>query len=304
MIRIGFVGAGKIVRDQHLAALERVGGYEVVGTVNRRTAPEGMRRFDSLEAMLCEGVDAVSIATPPQIRTTVALEVIGAGRHVFLEKPPAATVTEVAVMEERARDRGVTLFTSWHSRASPAVVPAREWLASRKVTCVEVEWCEDVRRWHPGQQWIWEAGGLGVFDPGINALSILTRILPEPIALQSAELEFPENRAAPIAARLEGALLGGAPVTARFDWRQEGPQTWDIRIDTADGRLEIALGGARLSIAGEPVDVGEEREYANLYARFAELVAAGQSEVDARPLQLVADAFLVGQHRRAEAFED
>ena len=33
-------------------------------------------------------------------------------------------------------------------------------------------------RWHPGQEWIWQAGGFGVFDPGINALSIVTRILP------------------------------------------------------------------------------------------------------------------------------
>jgi hypothetical protein len=43
---------------------------------------------------------------------------------------------------------------------------------------VEIVWHEDVRKWHPGQQWIWEPGGFGVFDPGINALSIATRIFP------------------------------------------------------------------------------------------------------------------------------
>ena len=42
-----------------------------------------------------------------------------------------------------------------------------------------VTWKEDVRHWHPGQQWIWEAGGFGVFDPGINALSIVTKIMPD-----------------------------------------------------------------------------------------------------------------------------
>jgi D-galactose 1-dehydrogenase/L-arabinose 1- dehydrogenase len=34
-----------------------------------------------------------------------------------------------------------------------------------------------------------------------------------------------------------------------------------------------------------------------LYARFAALCAAGKSEVDWRPFQLVADAFLVGERR-------
>jgi D-galactose 1-dehydrogenase len=43
---------------------------------------------------------------------------------------------------------------------------------------VNVIWREDVRVWHPGQDWIWQPGGLGVFDPGINALSIITHILP------------------------------------------------------------------------------------------------------------------------------
>ena len=53
---------------------------------------------------------------------------------------------------------------------------------------------------------IWQAGGLGVFDPGINALSILTHILPDRLAIQDAELSYPTNCQTPIAARL--ALTG------------------------------------------------------------------------------------------------
>ncbi len=54
----------------------------------------------------------------------------------------------------------------------------REWCAARALTRVGYYLeKEDVRRWHPGQDWIWEAGGFGVFDPGINALSILTEVL-------------------------------------------------------------------------------------------------------------------------------
>ena len=82
-----------------------------------------------------------------------------------------------------------------------------------------------MRKWHPGQAWIWEPGGFGVFDPGINALSIVTEIVPQPIFLTAARLVFPQNRAQPIAADLMFADASGAErVEANFDWRQTGPQ--------------------------------------------------------------------------------
>jgi predicted dehydrogenase len=171
------------------------------------------------------------------------------------------------------------------------------------VTGAEINWKEDVRRWHPGQQWIWEPGGLGVFDPGINALSIVTAILPEPLRLADATLEVPANRAQPIAATLD-MLSGDAPVRAIFDWRQEGPQSWDIRIDTDEGRIELADGGARWMIDGEEQPVSDETEYTAMYRRFAELIADGESDVDASPLRLVADAFLRGRTVPVDAFHD
>ncbi|WP_250845344.1 hypothetical protein, partial [Escherichia coli] len=88
-----------------------------------------------------------------------------------------------------------------HSRYAPAVEAARAFLMSAKINSAAIIWKEDVRRWHPNQEWIWEPGGFGVFDPGINALSIATYILP-PMFITSAVLDFPENRAAPVAAQV------------------------------------------------------------------------------------------------------
>src|SRR5690606_40163452 len=65
-----------------------------------------------------------------------------------------------------------------HSRMALAVAAARRWLADRTIHEGRITWREDLRKWHPGQDWILDAGGMGVFDPGINALSILTEILP------------------------------------------------------------------------------------------------------------------------------
>ena len=65
---------------------------------------------------------------------------------------------------------------------------------------MEIIWHEDVHKWHPGQEWIWQPGGFGVFDPGINAFSIATKIFPGGLFVKLADLSFPENAQTPIAA--------------------------------------------------------------------------------------------------------
>jgi D-galactose 1-dehydrogenase len=88
-----------------------------------------------------------------------------------------------------------------------------------------------------------------------------------------------------------------------LDWRQTGPQTWDIEVETDAGQLKLSQGGAVLDLPGE-TRRDRDREYPGLYARFVDLVRAGESDVDVTPLQLVADAFLSGRRVTVEAFED
>jgi D-galactose 1-dehydrogenase len=140
-------------------------------------------------------------------------------------------------------------------------------------------------------------------DPGINALSIATEILPEPFFLASATLSTPANRAAPIAADLAFRSASGTPITMDLDWRQTGPQSWDIVVHTDAGTLRLARGGAVLTLP-EGSSEHDDAEYAGLYARFAALVRDGRSEVDTTPFTLVADAFLRGTRKSVEAFND
>ena len=253
---------------------------------------------------LASGVelDAVSLCTPPRGRIDQALAAIDAGLHVMLEKPPAATVSEAMAVADHARARDVVLFATWHSREAAGVEPARTWLADRRIDAVRITWREDIRRWHPGQDWILEAGGFGVFDPGINALSIATRILPDPLRVEAAAIETPSNRQSPLAARL-AMHAGSVPVSADFDFLQTGPQTWDIEVDTDAGTLKLSMGGAILQLPGAAPVVQPDREYPRLYQRFGDLVASRESDVDLRPLQLVADAFMIAERREAPAFD-
>jgi D-galactose 1-dehydrogenase len=299
---IALIGIGKIALDQHVPALAASSDWELAATVSRSGTVAGVESYTSFADMLAKNpdIDTVSLCMPPVPRFEYAHAALMAGRHVMLEKPPGASLAEVHALERLARKQGLTLFTTWHSRMAHAVAPAKAWLADTTITRAHITWREDVRKWHPGQDWVFQAGGMGVFDPGINALSILTEILPSPVHMRGAELTFPSNCQTPIAAK----LTFSGNVSADFDWRQEGPQTWDIAVDTPRGQLHLRMGGNVLEIEGK-VQAGESSivgEYPALYARMAELVKSGASDVDLAPMIHVADALTLGIRTQIDAF--
>lgn len=304
--KLAIVGVGKIVRDQHLPAIDKNADFDLIATASRHGTVDGIPAYSSIEEMLVAvpHIEAVSLCMPPQFRYQAAYTALNAGKHVFLEKPPGATLSEVHDLENLAKSKGVSLFASWHSRYAPAVEATKEFLAATKINSVKIIWKEDVRHWHPNQAWIWEAGGLGVFDPGINALSILTHIMPDPLFITRATLEFPENRDAPIAADIDFTNIKQVKVNAEFDWRQTGKQSWDIIAQTEAGEMVLSEGGSKLSIDGVLKHNEPEREYPALYERFAEIIRLKQSDVDLAPLRQVADAFMLGRRKFVDSFYD
>ncbi|PPU42490.1 Gfo/Idh/MocA family protein [Xanthomonas arboricola] len=303
-LRIALVGIGKIARDQHVPTIAARADVQLVATVSRHGTVDGVPAYHSLEEAFAAHpqIEAVALCTPPVGRHAQAQAALAAGRHVFLEKPPAATLAEIDDLRALAQRAQRSLFTSWHSRCAAAVEPARTWLADKQILRAHITWKEDIRHWHPGQDWILEPGGMGVFDPGINALSIVTHLLPRPFALREAELHTPENRQAPLYARLDFVDTAGVPVTAELDFLQTGHQHWEIEVDTTDGLLVLSEGGARLSIDGQPQTVEAAGEYDGLYRRFVQLVRAGESEVDVTPFVHVADAFMLGARKVTAPF--
>jgi D-galactose 1-dehydrogenase len=295
-IAMAIVGGGKIARDQHVPSIAALGDFTLAAAVTTARSPLlGVPNFRTIPEMMAAmpQVKAVALCTPPRGRHAQVMQAVEHGLDILNEKPPAATLGEAVDFAARAKAAGVVLYQTWHSREAAAVEPAARWLAGKTIRSVAVTWKEDVRVWHPGQEWIWEPG-IGIFDPGINAISVITKILPGALTLERADLRFPENRAAPIAASL--AYAGnGFPVACEFDFDQKGPQTWDIDIETDGGALKLSMGASKMALNGKAVDVGEEPEYFHLYRRFAALVKARESDADFTPFAHVADAFMLGR---------
>lgn len=306
-LRIAIIGFGKIAVDQHVPAIAAHPRLELAATVSRSgngPKPSFTSHEELLRAM--SDLDAVAITTPPSARYDIASACIEAGLHVLLEKPPAETLSEIEDLACLAAGKQASLFTTWHAQHNPAVAAAAEALAGKRVASMEIIWHEDVRKWHPGQQWIWEPGGFGVFDPGINAFSIASKIFPGPLFIREAELLFPENRQAPIAASLHfSSPVADGDLTCSLDWRHSGGEAWTIDIRTADGMvMSLSAGGSRFMIDGKPRASEGPGEYPDIYRLFVDLIDARRSHVDVTPLRLVADAFLLGRRSTVEAFED
>jgi predicted dehydrogenase len=302
-LRIAILGFGKIAADQHVPSIQANPRFELAATSSRTGAGPEPSFTDWRELLRSvPDLDAVSITTPPSVRYEIARECLDRGLHCMLEKPPTVGLSEMQDLTSIAQAKGLTLQTTWHSQHNPAVNAAAELLAGKRIAKLTMRWQEDVHKWHPGQQWIFEAGGFGVFDPGINAFSILTKIMPGPLFVKSADMEFPSNAHTPVAAEIVfSSPAADGPMTGSLDFLRKEGEDWTIEIETTDGeRVCLEKGGSRLFVNGEERAAPGIGEYPDLYREFVDLIDAGQSNVDVSPLRLVADCFLLASRSEVE----
>jgi predicted dehydrogenase len=302
-IRIAILGYGKIAEDQHVPSIQGNERFELVATSSRSGHGVAEKFTDWRELIRkVEGLEAAVITTPPGPRYEIARECIAAGLHCLLEKPPTAGLAEIADLDCLAQLQGVTVFTTWHAQHHSTIDAAARALAGKRIKSMNIRWHEDVKKWHPGQQWIWQAGGFGVFDPGINAFSIATKIFPGGLFVQSAELSFPENSETPIAADIVfSSPQADGPLTASLDWRRSEGEEWTISFETADGtQLRLERGGARLTVNGDAQEDDGPGEYPDIYRTFVDLIDERKSLVDVAPFRLVADCLLTGSRKVVE----
>jgi predicted dehydrogenase len=102
LLRVAIIGCGKIA-DQHVQAIRRVPGCEIVAVCDRERLMAGQlaERFgipgvfsDAQEMLKAAMPDVVHITTPPQGHFPLAKQCLEAGSHVYLEKPFTVTAAE------------------------------------------------------------------------------------------------------------------------------------------------------------------------------------------------------------------
>jgi predicted dehydrogenase len=131
-LRIAIVGCG-YWGSKHVRVLQGIDDVDEVVLVDS-SETRLMNLAKSYKTAPCStalrpvlgGVDAVVVATPPSTHLTVALEAIGAGKHVLVEKPLAPTTAAARQLVTAASDAGVVLMVGHTFVYNPAVRKLRE----------------------------------------------------------------------------------------------------------------------------------------------------------------------------------
>jgi predicted dehydrogenase len=300
---IGLIGYGEIGRLQHvriLASPPTRHTFRLVAVADPRL-PHDLRlshggldvtcHADYRELLARRDIDAVSVCTPTQTHYCIAAHALRAGKDVLLEKPPTMTVEELLRLQEIASGGGRVLYTAFHAIHHRAIEEVRARLATAEVTTVQIVWREDWRKWHSDQHWPWQAGGGGVFDPGINALSVLCYVLPDvTLEVTSAEFLVPSDADTPGTVKINFAFPNGSG-QAFFNWLDETEEVWNITFTTKGDQIYLIENLSTLKKNGVVcVAEQDEEEYVGVYERFSQLLAQRTSAVSTAELKFIENA--------------
>ncbi|MFG3254563.1 Gfo/Idh/MocA family protein [Streptomyces sp. NPDC048172] len=193
--RVGIVGTGNIF-DRYVKGMARFPRLSLTGCADldharavKAAAEHGIAAYDSVEALLADpDVDIVVNITPPVAHAAVTTQAIRAGKHVYVEKPVAATVAEAEPLTALAQERGVRYGSAPDTFLGSAAQTARAALddgaigtpvgATAFVTHSRAE------TWHPDPTFLFAPGGGPGLDLGPYYLTHLVNLLG-PIATVS-----------------------------------------------------------------------------------------------------------------------
>lgn len=182
------VGAGRI-SGQYLATLARLDGLRLtaVTDLDRARAKEaaqnsGAEAVGAVEALVArDDVDAVLNLTIPAVHAEVALAAIGAGKHVYGEKPLAATREEAAAILAAARTAGVRVGCAPDTVLGTGTQTARkavdDGLVGTPVAATAFMTTAGHEAWHPDPEFYYRPGGGPLLDMGPYYLSALVHLL-------------------------------------------------------------------------------------------------------------------------------
>ncbi|MET7651972.1 Gfo/Idh/MocA family oxidoreductase [Streptomyces sp. NPDC005486] len=185
-MRIGLLGTGPWAQMVHAPVLEAHDALDFAGVWGRRpeAAKEladrhGTRAYDDVDTLLAD-VDAVAVALPPDVQAELAVRAAGAGCHLLLDKPVAATVAGARAVVRAAQEARVASVVFFTTRFMPE---AAAWIAEQKATggwfTGHAQWLGDVFHGtgdHPfATPWRGDKGAL--WDVGPHALSVLLPVL-------------------------------------------------------------------------------------------------------------------------------
>ena len=259
MLKIGIIGCGKITQVRHApeyaesSQCQLVAWYDALPERAKAMAQEfGGTAYDSVEALLASGVDAVSVCTANADHARVAIAALQAGCHVLCEKPMATTLADCLAMKEAAQASGKRLLIGHNQRLAKAHVEARRMIeagAIGRIVGFHTMFGHPGPEGWTGQRNSWffdkKRAAFGVMaDLGVHKTDLLHYLLGEPIVEVSAMLAtvdktYPDGT--PIAVDDNALCIyrtqSGAIGQLHVSWTNYGVEDNSTRIYGTEGVL-------------------------------------------------------------------
>jgi predicted dehydrogenase len=190
-MRLGFAGLGWAARGFHVPALREVPSVEIVGgfdnSPEQRASWEretGHPAYGSLEELVEKGrPELLSIATPPAAHYELLLGALGAGLHVFCEKPFVETLEQADHVLESAEERGLRIAVNHVFREKPIFKAIKETIDSgevgRLVFC-QIWQLMDLPPWEEHVAWRAAMPNRTLFEGGVHLVDLLLTYFGEP----------------------------------------------------------------------------------------------------------------------------
>jgi predicted dehydrogenase len=195
-LRLAFLGCGYItaVHSRHLRSLngDVVCSY---ASRDRAKADDYRRRYNGAEsyseyaaAIGDPRVDAVVIAVPPRFHLDLALQALGAGKHVLVEKPAFPSVEDyrTAIQARDRADRVVLVGENDHYK--PLAVTLRKLLAEGTIgEMVFAQFTTIAKKFKTAHDWRNDealAGGDAFFEEGVHWLHLAGSLGPRIATIQ------------------------------------------------------------------------------------------------------------------------
>src|SRR5215471_10365093 len=144
LLRVGVVGVG-VMGSNHARVFADLPGVRLVGVADPDhrqrefvTGALGCAGFSEVEALLDDGVDAVSIAAPTHLHRELALACIARGVHVLVEKPIAPSVEEGRAIIAAARHARVALMVGHVERFNPTVEAIKDAIRGEDILSIAI----------------------------------------------------------------------------------------------------------------------------------------------------------------------
>ncbi len=147
-VRIGLIGAGFMGRA-HAIAYREVGAIfdlpaapvlEMIAEIDERTSKRAASQFgfrratgDWRQLVTDPAVDVVDITTPTTQHRGIAIAAFAAGKHVYCEKPLAATAAEARGLAARAAKTAVVTMVGFNYLKNPIQSLARQMIESGEI---------------------------------------------------------------------------------------------------------------------------------------------------------------------------